>query len=74
MQQCHMTLMRFRFPQREPRTTLAQGILLHSSADLIQRIEAEADDMEGVQHPGGVREGGAAARWRSRGTDPARPR
>lgn len=39
--------------------TMAKGFLLHPTADPIHSVEAEPDDMEGIQYPGSVRQAGA---------------
>jgi hypothetical protein len=38
---------------------MPERLLLHPAADLVEGVEAEPDYVEGVQHPGGVRQAGA---------------
>jgi len=41
-----------------PACLVTEGLLLDAAADPVQGIQAEPDDMEGVEHSGGLRQAG----------------
>jgi hypothetical protein len=40
---------------------VAEGLLLHPAADLVDRVQTKSDDVERIRHSGGLRQAGPQA-------------